>query len=354
MAYHIEKRRGESAYLQLYRQLRQEIVSGLLPPGTRLPSRREMAAESGLSTVTVEHAYALLEDEGYARTRPRSGCYVCFGGAPGQVQPRAALEEMSADLSGAEDFPFSVWAKTMRAVLADYDRRILVKSPNPGVGELRLALAEYLGRSRGVSVRPERIIVGSGAEYLYGQLAQLLGRKRLFALEDPCYALIRRVYALEGLRWEALRLGDEGILSGELERSRASVLHVTPYHSYPSGVTASAGKRHEYAAWAEARDGLIVEDDYDSALAAPGRQIETVLSIAPERVLYLGSFSKLLAPAMRTGFLVLPERLLGEYEEKLGFLSCTVPVFDQLVLAKFIRDGHMERYINRRRRQSER
>ena len=354
MKYQIQKHSGLSAYLQLYRQLRQEVVSGRLPCGSKLPSKRFLARELGLSVITVEHAYDLLTDEGYAVSRPRSGIYVSFGGLNNQPAPRAALEDMSAALEGAEDFPFSLWARTMRGVLAEYDRRILVKSPNMGVWELRQALAEYLGRSRGVSVRPEQLVIGSGAEYLYVLVAQLLGRERVFALEEPCYEKIRRVYELEGVRCQGLPLTDDGIDPEALRRCRAGLLHVTPYHSYPSGVTASAARRHEYAAWAEERDAVIVEDDYDSALAAAGRQIETVLSIAPERVIYLSSFSKLLAPSMRTGFLVLPESLLELYEERLGFASCTVPVFDQLVLARFIRDGHMERYINHRRRKDAR
>ena len=146
-------------------------------------------------------------------------------------------------------------------------------------------------------------------------------------------------------------MGNDGILSSELAASRADALHVTPFHSFPSGITATAAKRHEYAAWAEAHDSIIIEDDYDSEFASLSRQIETILSIAPERVIYINTFSKLLAPAIRTGFMILPRPLLESYHQKLGFYSCTVPVFDQLVLAEFIEEGHMERYINRRKRQ---
>ena len=145
-------------------------------------------------------------------------------------------------------------------------------------------------------------------------------------------------------------MGEDGILSGALQQCRAGVLHVTPFHSYPSGVTASAAKRHEYALWAQSRDAYIVEDDYDAEFASLRRRIETICSLAPERVLYVNTFSKILAPSMRTGFLVLPEALLPKYRKELGFYSCTVPVFDQLVLAEFISQGHLERYINRRKR----
>ena len=145
-------------------------------------------------------------------------------------------------------------------------------------------------------------------------------------------------------------MGADGIVSAALARSEAGVLHVTPFHSYPSGVTASAAKRHEYALWAESRGAYIVEDDYDAEFASLRRQIETIYSLAPERVLYINTFSKILAPSMRTGFLVLPEPLLAAYRDRLGFYACTVPVFDQLVLAEFISRGHLERYINRRKR----
>ena len=299
--------------------------------GSRLPSKRSLAAETGLSLITVEHALALLCDEGYAEARPRSGYYAAFGGgsAPPAL-PRAALEDMTAGDGAPEDFPFSVWARTMRGVLTDYDRRILARSPSFGCAEL--------------------IVVGAGAEYLYGLVVQLLGRERSYALEEPGYEKIRRVYEANGARCEGLPMGEDGIRSEALQRCGAGVLHVTPFHSYPSGVTASAARRHEYALWAQSRGAFIVEDDYDAEFASLHRQIETICSLAPERVLYINTFSKILAPSMRTGFLVLPEALLPQYREELGFYSCTVPVFDQLVLAEFISQGHLERYISRRKR----
>lgn len=345
------RQKGTSAYMQLYEQLRQQILDGAIPLGARLPSKRELAAEHGVSVVTAEHAYALLCDEGYAEARPRSGYYAAFGGSAAPKAPRAKLEDMRAGSGPGEDFPFSVWAKTMRAVLADYDRRILAKSPNAGTAELRGAVAAWLERSRGVRVEPEQIIVGSGAEYLYGQIVQLLGRERLYALEDPGYEKIRLVYASFGARTVPLPMGDDGIRAEALAACTAGALHVTPFHSYPSGVTASAAKRRAYAAWARERGAVLIEDDYEAEFAAPGRRIETVFSLAPERVIYLSTFTKLLAPGVRTGFMVLPQELLAEYRRRLDFSSCTVPVFEQLVLASFLNEGHMERYISRRRRQ---
>ncbi|MBS1419741.1 MAG: PLP-dependent aminotransferase family protein [Clostridia bacterium] len=352
MKYAIEKKAGLPAYMQIYNQLRQDIASGLIPAGARLPSKRFLAGELGVSVITVAHAYELLVDGAYAQARQRSGYYADFGPGCGQASApgRAKLADMSAELADMEDFPFSLLARTMRRVLSDYGRRILVKSPNSGCMELREALAAYLGRSRGLSVRPEQIVVGSGAEYLYSMAAQLLGRERVFALEEPCYDKIRRVYEANAVRCLPLRLGEDGILPEELAACSAGALHVTPFHSYPSGITASAARRHDYARWARERGAYIVEDDYDSDFASVSRRIETICSLAPERVIYINTFSKILAPSMRMGFMVLPEGLLGEYERRLGFYSCTVPVYDQYVLAEFINGGHMERYINRRRR----
>lgn len=353
MKYAIDRTSPLPAYEQLYRQLRQDILEGALPPGTKLPSKRLLAEETGLGLITVEHAYALLCDEGYAQSRQRSGYYVCFG-IPGVSPgaPRPSLSQLSAAVEAPPpDFPFSLLSKTMRRVLTEYDRRILIKSPNRGSEELRQAIAGYLRRSRGIEADPACILIGSGAEYLYGLAAQLLRREGTFALEDPSYEKIRRVYEAHGIPCTLLKLGQDGIESTALSGTAAQVLHVTPFHSYPSGVTASASKRREYAQWAQVRQGYIIEDDYDSEFAAPGRQIETIFSLAPHQVLYINTFTKTIAPAMRMGYMLLPPELLTRFEQELDFYSCTVPIFEQYVLAEFINSGDMERYINRRRRQ---
>ncbi len=351
MKYFIDPHAHESAYMQIYRALREDIVSGLLRDGERLPSKRLLAGELGVSLVTVEHAYALLCDEGYVTSRERSGYFVSFGGAPrpSVPLPPASLPAPAA-VSVPEDFPFSVLARTMRRVLSEYDRRILVKAPAQGCEELRRALADYLARSRGLSVSPAQIVVGSGAEYLYSLIVQLLGRDCVFALENPCWQRIPQVYGANGARCLSLPMAEDGVSSQALASCGAGALHVTPFNSYPSGVTAPASKRHEYALWARSRGAVIIEDDYDSEFSSGPRRVETIFSFAPERVIYVNTFTRTLAPAMRTAYMVLPEPLVEPYRRRLGFYSCTVPVFDQLVLAEFIRRGELERYINRRRR----
>ena len=337
MKYTVNRASGQSAYIQIYRQLRDDIVAGRLKDGAKLPSKRFAAAELGVSVITVEHAYELLEEEGYIQSRQRSGYYVCFGGSAPAL-PRTAPQEQRAD--APRDFPFSVLARTMRRVLSDSGERILSRAPNRGCTELRQAIAAYLARSR-----------GTGAEYLSGLVVQRLGRGCMFALEDPSYEKIRLVYEANGADCVMLKMGADGIRSDALFGCAAGALHVTPYHSFPSGVTASASKRHEYAAWAEERGAYIIEDDYDSEFSAAAKQVETIFSVAPERVIYINTFSKTFAPSMRMGYMLLPAPLMREYAERLDFYSCTVPVFEQLVLAEFIDNGDFERYINRRRRE---
>jgi len=350
MKYFIDKNSKENAYMQLYKQLRRDIISGEIAHGAKLPSKRLLAGELGISLVTVEHAYALLLDEGYVQSRERSGYFAAFGGINRRERALGLAHEQLSLSDVPEDFPFSSLARIMRRVLSDYDRRILIKSPGSGCMELRGAIADWLERSRGLDVSPEQIIIGSGAEYLYSMIVQLLGRDRVFAHEHPCYSRILQVYEANGVRCEALPIGEDGIISSALQACKAGALHVTPFNSFPSRITASASKRHEYAAWAKEHGSYIVEDDYDSEFSSVTKYIDTIYSLAPERVIYLNTFSRTIMPSMRIAYMVLPESLLGQYREKLGFYSCTVPVYEQYVLAEYINSGELERYINRRRR----
>ncbi len=353
VTYDLKKDKKTPLYLGLYDNLREDIRAGVLKAGERLPSKRTLAEHLGVSVVTVDAAYKLLIDEGYAVSRERSGYFVAKL-APGPTVParagepvRAVEAKPPADLG----FRFSSLTKLMREVITEYGERLLMKPTATGCRELREAIAGFLLRYRGMRADPERIVVGSGAEYLYGMLVQLLGREKLYAVEDPGYMKIRRVYAAQGARVTLLPLEGDGVASAALSRCGADVLHVTPYHSYPTGVTASAEKRREYLGWALEGERVVVEDDFDSEFALTRRPQETLFSMdGGERVVYLNTFSHSLAPSMRMGYMVLPERLMKEYEETLGFYACSVPLFDQYVLAEFIDRGLFERHLNRVRR----
>lgn len=353
MKYYIDKKSGKSAYIQLYEQLRKDIVSGIFSYGSKLPSKRLLAEESDTSVITVEHAYSILCDEGYVESRQRSGYYAIYKEDDFLSVSESASKPLKVGCAHNfnHEFPFSVLAKTMRKVLSDYGDEILVKSPNMGCQELREAIAAYLARSNGIDITAEQVVIGSGAEYLYSLIVQLLGENRIFALEDPSYEKIRKVYRANGVKCDMLKLGNDGIKSDELERTSATVLHITPFNSYPSGISASASKRKEYLKWAEKRNAYIIEDNFESELTVSKKNEDTVFSLSENgKAIYLNTFSKTVAPSIRVGYMILPLQLLDEFKEKLGFYSCTVPVFEQYVLAELINNGDFERHINRVRR----
>ena len=353
MKYTVNKTGGEAAYLQLYRQLRADIVSGAYPYGGKLPSKRLIAEETGVSVVTAEHTLALLTDEGYIEPRERSGYYVCFAESEVFAAPESAAPPLphSPAVLPDTDFPFSVLAGAMRKVLTDYGDRILEKGPNTGEAELREAIAGYLRRSRNMQADAEQIVIGAGAEYLYTLIVLTLGRDKTFAIEQPSYEKIEAIYTANGVKLELLPLGHDGIRTAALEACRADVLHITPYRSYPSGVTASASKRRAYLHWAETHGGIIVEDDYESEFTLSSKPEETLYALSGKpNVIYLNTFSQTFAPGMRMGYLVLPMPLTAAFQANAGFLSCTVPAFEQLVMAKLIAGGEFERHINRVRR----
>ena len=362
MNYHINPSNNKPAYLQLYEALKRDIVAGVFVYGSRMPSKRILAEETGISVITVQHAYEILCEEGYLEGRQRSGYFAVykdsdFMSVADGVEDFGAISVTERNIPTDANkkktaFPFSVLSKTMRKVLLDYGDSILVKSPNHGCEQLRGAIASYLKRSNGMSVLPEQIIIGSGAEYLYSLIVQLLGKNRIFGLENPSYNKIKQVYEANGVSCDMLTMGADGIKTQELNRTESSVLHITPFNSFPSGITADVSKRLEYLQWAKQRNAYIIEDNYAAELTVSMKNDDTVYSMAKDvSVIYLNTFSETIAPSMRAGYLVLPERLLEEFEEKLGFYSCTVPVFEQYVLAELINSGDFERHINRVRRE---
>lgn len=354
MKHIIDETSSTPAYLQLYRQVRDDIVRGVYPYGVKLPSKRTVAADLGVSTVTVEHAYSLLAEEGYVEPRERSGYFVIFRAADGFAAPSGEAKphvRVTADPSSSSpEFPFATLARTMRRVITDYGDALLERSPNAGCIELREAIRGYLARNRGIIADARQIIIGSGAEYLYGLIVELLGRDRVYAIEQPSYRKIEQVYRASGVRCELLPLERDGISSAALAASTADVLHTTPYRSYPSGVTATASKRHEYVRWAGRGERIIVEDDFESEFSVSTKPEETLFSLAEDSVIYMNTFSRTVSPSLRVGYMVLPKRLVQPFEEKLGFYSCTVPTFVQFVLAELITNGDFERHINRVRR----
>ncbi len=352
MKYAVNRDDSRPIYIQLYEQIRTDIVNKALVFGEKLPSKRLVSEEAEISVISVEHAYSLLIDEGYVDSKQRSGYYVCFSEDGGFKRPaeNAFVGHIRTNTVKDNEFPFSVYAKTMRKVISEYGEEILQKCPNTGCVEFKRAIKGYLARSRGITVSEEQIVIGSGAEYLYGIIIEMLGRERVYAAEKPSYEKIEAVYKANGVKYELLELGFDGINSVALKATDASVLHITPYRSFPSGITASASKRQEYLRWA--RDGrFIIEEDFESEFSILSKPEETVFSKSrDDNVIYLNTFSMTISPAVRIGYMVIPEKLISVFNRKVGFYSCSVPVFEQLVLSEFISSGNFERHINRVRR----
>ena len=253
----IDRESSVPAYMQVYNELRNRIISGAFVHGAKLPSKRELARDCLVSLPTIEHAYQLLCDEGFCEMRLRSGCYVKY--AVESFFPVSATEETIFQIDRDhilhnDNIPFSSVAAMLRKVILDYGERILMKSPKGGCSQLRDAICRYLSRCRNINVSREQVIIGSGAEYLYGICIQMLGRGKTVALESPSYEKIEAVYKANGAVCDMLEMDGEGIRTDELIRTSAEILHVTPFNSFPSGVTASAKRRQVYLEWAYQRN----------------------------------------------------------------------------------------------------
>ncbi len=357
MKYTIDKQNGK-AYLQIYEQIKNDIVNSIYSHNTKLPSKRLLAEELDVSVITIEHAYSLLYEEGYIDSRERSGYFVCYNPDSTFIAPAKASTTLHAHTHTVEhngDFPFSVYAKTVRRVLSDYGEDIFGCCEASGSVELKTAIRDYLKRSRGIDVTTKQIVIGAGSEYLYGLIVQMLGKNRIYALEYPSYPKIAKVYRANGVKTQFLPLLEDGISSADLSKTPATVLHITPYRSFPSRVSATASKKREYIRWSEHDNRIIVEDDYESEFTLLKKAEETVFSMSKgKNVIYVNTFSKTISPSIRTAYMVLPENLVETYNKTVAFYSCSVPYFNQLVLAEFINGGDFERHINRVRRKRRR
>ena len=350
-------------YEQLYRYIRDEIEAGRLAAGERLPSKRALSAHLKISVVTVEGAYGQLQAEGYLRSEPKRGFFVQAvqeehrPPAPAlrpeePARPRPAPDyDFSTSGVDVSLFPTSTWARLMRQVLSGRADALL-SSPHPqGAPELRRAIAGHLYRFRGIRADPRQIVVGAGSETLLGFLVQLLGREGGYGVEDPGYAKPHRIFTSCGAVVRPIPLDGQGLRVDVLGERAVRVVHVTPSHHYPLGIVMPVARRQALLRWAAADPGrYIIEDDYDSEFRFSGRPIPALQSLdAGERVVYLNTFAKSLAPSLRIGYMVLPPHLAERYRREFLLYSSTVPSFEQYALARFLEGGHFERHIARMR-----
>lgn len=355
VTYELKKAPGVPLYEALYRHLREDILTGKLAPGEKLPSKRALAQNLEVSKITVETAYNQLLSEGYLYAREKVGYFVeQVERRPREVSSEPAAPAQSSpdwllDLTenGTEGFPFSVWMKLQREVMLDYGQTLLRPLPNRGIPELRRAIARHLGQFRGMRVDPENIILGAGTDFLYNLLIQLLGREKIYAVEEPGYGKIRKIYAAGGVRCVSAYLDSLGVIPESLEQ--AQVLHCSPSHHYPTGLVTPVNRRLELLDWA-GTDKWIIEDDYDSEFRFDAHPVPAMQALDGRgRVIYMNTFTKTLAPSIRISYMVLPGELMRVFQKRLGFYSCTVPSFEQYTLARFLDRGYFEKHINRMR-----
>ncbi len=362
LTYTFTKDRKTSLYEQLYRHIKEDILSGRLRAGEKLPSKRMLSEHLEVSVITVKNAYEQLMAEGYLYAVEKKGYYVSplekplAAPPPAEILPAAREQrwfmDFGANSMAQEDFPFTVWARLMRQTILEQDTALLRPAPPSGAAVLREAIAQYLRQFRGMAVSPEEIIVGAGTEVLYNLLVQLLGRDKCYAVEEPGYGKIARIYGVNQVALEYIGVDDKGLDIAALRRTEADVVHISPSHHYPTGIVMPIGRRHELLRWAAQKPGrYILEDDYDSEFRFVGRPIPTLYSADENRrVIYINTFSKTIAPSIRISYMVLPPELLERFRARLGFYACTVSAFEQYTLANFMARGHYEQHLNRMRK----
>lgn len=353
-------------YEQLYRYIRGEIERGTLTKGQRLPSKRKFSAHLKISQSTIENAYAQLSAEGYIYSLPKRGYFVNeFSGyhinSFPSVPPDSSLEppheqsscqfDLRTNAVDTQHFPFSVWAKLMRECLSENSHDLLRAADPQGNLSLRQEIVRYLHDFRGIEAHPSQIFLGAGSEYLLGLITQLLGRDSIYAVEDPGYPKTARILNANGLKTVFVPLDQNGIDINALSSCSANVLHVTPSHHFPLGIVTPIGRRQSLLDWAGKGDKrYVIEDDYDSEFRFSGRPIPALQSLdTNERVIYMNTFAKTLAPSLRISYMVLPPHLVQRFHHELYFYSCTIPSFEQETLNKFLNRGYFERHLSRMR-----
>lgn len=365
LTYHLKPHDQQPLYEQLYHAVRADIMSGALPGGTRLPSKRQLAANLRVSQITVETAYGQLAAEGYIASAPRRGYFVQEQLAVPVSEPQEPFAPPLPPISASEEtypydfrtdfvdngcFPFSTWARLSRSVLSEYSSALLRATDPCGAAELREEIVRYLHDFRGINVSPDNILIGAGSEYLMHLVIQLLGRDRVYALENPGYRKLYQIFAVNGVTVRPTPLDKHGLRADALAASDASVVYLTPSHHFPLGTVMTAARRLEILRWAsEAPDRYIIEDDYDSEFRLDGRPLPAMQSLGPQQVIYIGTFSRGIAPAVRIGYLVLPPALLGAFFSRFGFYSCTVGRIEQQTLCRFLETGQYARHQARLR-----
>lgn len=347
-------------YEQLYRHIIGEMEAGRLREGEKLPSKRAVCAHLGVSRSTVETAYGMLCAEGYVRSVPKSGYYVSAALArtvpsgeltgirqPAPEQAPAVRYDFSTGAVDTTLFPYAPWARLSREVIG-YPS-LLQRGDPQGDGDFREALAVFLREYRGVRCGADQIVVGAGMEYLLSVVIELLPEAQRFAVEDPGYGALTGALRNHSRQAVPIPLDGSGMREDLLRQSGALVAYVTPSHQFPMGVTMPVGRRSALLRWAEeAPDRYLIEDDYDSEFRYTTRPIPAMQGMdGAGRVIYVGTFSRSVAPGIRVAYLVLPRALVQRWRERFGGAASTVSRFEQQTLRLFLERGLYSRHLRR-------
>lgn len=376
ITFDIDPNSQEKLYMQIYHYIRSEIESGNLKPGDRLPSTRKLATHLGVSRNTVDTAYDQLLDEGYITSEVKRGFFInaiesltpdfsshhgalfsrtfaqdCF---ENQTDSKTSEYKVSFSPYGVdlEHFPFDTWRKIAKNIFYDDRNAALFESGDPqGDFSLRSAITTYLHQSRGVVCTPDQVIVGAGIDYLLILVSQLLGNDAIYAIENPSYMRSLKVLSAAGVRTVSIEMDHDGINMLKLNTSGANVACVTPSHHFPLGIVMPVKRRNQLLSWAAEDDHrYIIEDDYDSEFRYKGKPVPCLQGLGhSDKVIYLGTFSKAIAPSIRVAYMVLPKALLERYRTHFSFYANTVARTEQKQLTDFITEGYFERHLNRMR-----
>ncbi len=354
---------AEPLYQQIYEYIKVQMKEGRLPAGTKLPSTRKLAEHLGVSRSTTQLAYDQLVAEGYLESEPCRGYFTARLETLLRVEQKQKRREkqegteaprylVDFSLRGIdlEKFPYTLWRRLSRESLGDDNRGLFSAGESKGDMALRLAICDYLYGARGVNCEPGQLIVGAGNEYLLMLLHQLLGNQ-VIAMETPTYRQAFLTFERLGHQVIPIKMDGNGMEREALAASGAKIAYVMPSHQFPTGIVMPIRRRMELLSWAAEENGrYLIEDDYDSEFRYRGKPIPSLQSADTKgRVIYLGSFSRAVAPAIRVSYLMLPEPLLERYETTCSFYASTVSRIDQRILARFIDEGHYERHLNRMR-----
>lgn len=367
--YSLNREDGKPLYESLYDHIKEDILQGRLKAGDRLPSKREMATDNHISLTTVVNAYNQLLMEGYLVSQEKVGYFVAdlhtmnvASEAKRETETQEPLQEANtlyqedqwfADFCSNNTlyhyFPFSKWKTVLRSVLTDYGLELIMRGDPFGNRILREQIADYLYRSRGIRTSPELIVIGAGIEFLYYRLITILPNNAVYATENPGYRKISRIYDAYGLAWQSIDMDRKGIDMHDLEKSRASVVHVSPEHHYPLGTLMPMKRRQELLSWAASQtDRYIIEDDFDCEFRYDQKPIPALKSMDMHgRVIYMNTFSKTLSPAIRISYMVLPRALMERYISTTSFFTNSASNLEQIALARFMKEGLFERHLRR-------